>query len=148
MISNRLIYFLFALFNHLLAAIEMTSRTFSYYSGYCRWRLHLCCNYNYCMFSKQIIRSICFQIGWNLFYTLYDNNRWFKDICSSKLYAHFSAKMQNHLSPAAADPGVGILFPDMTLRSDAVFLNARLWTKNYDRNWNSFGNMYYTKKIW
>ena len=42
--------------------------------------------------------------------------------------------MQNHLSPAAADPGVGILFPEMTSRSDAVILNARLWKKNYDRN--------------
>ena len=41
--------------------------------------------------------------------------------------------MQNHLSPAAADPGVGILFPDSP-RSDAVILNARLWKKNYDRN--------------
>ena len=60
-------------------------------SGYCRWRLHLCCNYNYCIFSKQIIRSICFQIGWNLFYTFYDNNRWFKDICLYELYACFSA---------------------------------------------------------
>ena len=46
-IQPSMIYFLFALFNHLLAAIEMTSRTFSYYSVYCRWRLHLCCNYNF-----------------------------------------------------------------------------------------------------
>ena len=53
-------------------------------------------------------------------------NRWFKDIFSQVLYAYFSAKMQNHLSPAAADPGVGILFPEMTSRSDAVILNARL----------------------
>ena len=42
--------------------------------------------------------------------------------------------MQNHLSPAAADLDAGILFPEMTSRSDAVILNARLWTKNYDRN--------------
>ena len=58
---------------------DLTHIFFHNYSGYCRWRLHLCCNYNYCMFSKQIIRSICFQIGLNHFYTL---------IVDFKIYVH------------------------------------------------------------